>query len=85
VLLDLDFRFTAFYEVRAVLAQLSTYTPLKQEYAACVAWPSRRRVKAQYSYLPSSYTHPTIYYGQTIQPEPSVRKYGQMSCKGCGR
>jgi hypothetical protein len=54
VLLGLDVRFTAFYEVRAVLVLLSTYTPLKQEYAACVAWPCRRRVKAQYSYLPSS-------------------------------
>src|SRR5215211_9489743 len=31
----------------------STYTPLKQEYAAVVAWPRPRRVKAQDSYLPS--------------------------------
>jgi hypothetical protein len=31
----------------------SIYTPLEQVYTAFVAWPSRRCVKAQDSYLPS--------------------------------
>ena len=41
-------------EVRKVFVLWSIYTPLKQEYTAFVAWPSRRRVKAQESCLPSS-------------------------------
>jgi hypothetical protein len=50
---------TAFYEVRGFvgdakpLVLLGIYTPLAREYAAFVAWPSRRRVKAQDRYLPS--------------------------------
>ena len=34
----------------------SIYTPLKQEYTAFVAWLRDRCVKAQDSYLPSSWT-----------------------------
>ena len=57
-----NFAFTEFFEVRlnGVLRSLggfvlwSIYTPLKQYYTAFVAWPSRRCVKVQDSYLPSS-------------------------------
>jgi hypothetical protein len=37
-----------------VMVLWSKYTPLKQEYTAFVAWPSRRCVKVQDNYLPSS-------------------------------
>jgi hypothetical protein len=46
----------------------SIYTPLKQEYTAFVAWPSRRRVKAQESYLPS-YRRRARYLQATKKPQ----------------
>jgi hypothetical protein len=49
-----NFALTEFSEVPAVFVLWGTYTPLKQEYAAFVAWLRDRRVKAQDSYLPSS-------------------------------
>jgi hypothetical protein len=57
---------------------LSTYTPLTQEYAVFVAWPSRRRVKAQDSYLSSSQigaSYPTIYL---------PLKVATPRCRSCG-
>jgi hypothetical protein len=53
------FALRGFSEVRRFLGALehillwSTYTPLTQEYAALVTWPSECHVTAQDSYLPS--------------------------------
>ena len=51
-----------------VMALWSIFTPLKQEYTAFVAWPSRRCEKALDRYLPSSWTT-ARYLQATKKPE----------------
>jgi hypothetical protein len=59
-----NFAFWAFSEVPRILGTLTcfvpwrTYTRLRQEYAALVAWRQLCHVKVQDSYLPSCYLKP---------------------------